>query len=103
MNAASSPNRLLYVTNPLTQPIRISGTPRVSLNAAFSRRANLSAVLVCLPETGNGTIVTRGWIDPENRNSEYVERADHAGPVLPPELRRCRRRTWSSRPAAGSG
>ena len=38
MNAASEDSRLLYVTNPLTSDVRISGTPKVSLNVAFSRR-----------------------------------------------------------------
>jgi predicted acyl esterase len=84
MNSATEDSRLLYVTNPLTQDVRISGTPRVSLNAAFNKRddgtpdplkANLTAILVSLPATGNGTILTRGWIDPENRNNEYVSEA----------------------------
>jgi hypothetical protein len=76
MNAASEDSRLLYVTNPLTAPVRISGTPRVSLNAAFSKsKANLTAILVSLPATGNGTILTRGWIDPENRNSDFTSEA----------------------------
>jgi predicted acyl esterase len=73
MNAASSPNRLIYQTAPLKSAIRISGTPKVSLNASFSKRANFSAALVSFPEgEGAGTIITRGWMDPENRNSEYV-------------------------------
>jgi predicted acyl esterase len=77
MNApAGEDSRLLYVTNPLTQATRISGTPRLSLSVAFDRpKANLSAILVSLPATGNGTILSRGWIDPENRNNEYVSEA----------------------------
>jgi hypothetical protein len=77
MNAASEDSRLLYVTNPLTTAVRISGTPRVRLNASFSAtKANITAILVSLPGgTGNGTILTRGWRDPENRNSEYVNEA----------------------------
>jgi len=73
MNAASSPNRLIYQTAPLKRPVRISGSPKVSLRMAFSKRANLSAALVSFPEgAGNGTIVTRGWMDPENRTSDYT-------------------------------
>jgi predicted acyl esterase len=73
MNAAGSPVRLLYQTNLLRSPVRISGTPRVSLSAAFSKaRANLSVFLVSLPETGAGTIITRGWLDPENRTSDWT-------------------------------
>ena len=61
MNAATSPNRLIYQTDSLKNAIRISGSPKVSLNAAFSKRANFSAALVSFPEgSGNGTIVTRG-------------------------------------------
>ena len=74
MNAAGGEDsRLLYVTNPLTAPVRISGTPRVTLDAAFSKtKANVTAILVSLPETGNGTILTRGWRDPENRTSDFT-------------------------------
>jgi predicted acyl esterase len=73
MNAASEDSRLLYQTNVLKQPVRISGTPRVSLTAAFDReKANLTAILVSLPETGDGTILTRGWIDPQNRSSDWT-------------------------------
>ena len=73
MNAASEDSRLLYQTPVLTQPVRISGTPRVTLNAAFSKtKANITAILVSLPETGAGTILTRGWRDPENRINDYT-------------------------------
>ena len=75
MNAATEDSRLLYVSNPLTSDVRISGTPKVSLNVAFSKdKANLTAVLVSLPATGTGggTIITRGWKDPQNRTSDYV-------------------------------
>ena len=76
MNAASEDSRLLYQTNVLTQPVRISGTPTVALNTSFSKpKANLTALLVSLPETGNGTILTRGWIDPENRTSDWTTEA----------------------------
>ena len=84
MNAASEDSRLLYVTNALTEPVRISGSPRVSLRASFSKpKANLTAVLVSLPESGNGTILTRGWIDPENRGSDWTTE-----PVAPGEFYR---------------
>ncbi|HWK28744.1 MAG TPA: CocE/NonD family hydrolase [Solirubrobacter sp.] len=72
-DAASSPNRLIYQTNPLTQDVRISGTPKVTLKVAFSKpKANLSAALISYPPSGAGTILTRGWVDPENRNSDFV-------------------------------
>jgi predicted acyl esterase len=79
MNAASEDSRLIYQTNVLTEPVRISGTPRVSLRASFSKaKANLTAILVSLPASGNGTILTRGWIDPENRASDFA-----SAPVRP--------------------
>ena len=80
MNAVTSPVRLVYQSPVLTQDVRISGTPTVSLSAAFSKpKANLSVYLVSLPADGSaGTILTRGWRDPENRNSDYV-----SDPVAP--------------------
>jgi predicted acyl esterase len=73
-NTASSNVRLIYQTPALTQPVRVSGTPTVSLEMAFSRsRANLTAALVSYPPTGEGTILTRGWIDPTNRNSDWAQ------------------------------
>ncbi|HET6549756.1 MAG TPA: CocE/NonD family hydrolase, partial [Solirubrobacter sp.] len=73
-DANYSPNRLIYQTNPLTEDVRISGTPTVSLRVAFSKpAANLSAALISYPADGDdGTILTRGWKDPQNRNSDYV-------------------------------
>ncbi|MFI5711385.1 Xaa-Pro dipeptidyl-peptidase [Kribbella sp. NPDC051620] len=73
-NAAASPERLIYQTGPLTQPVRISGTPTVSLKVAFSAsRANLSVALVSYAPNGTATILTRGWRDPANRDSDWVE------------------------------
>jgi predicted acyl esterase len=73
-NAASSTARLIYQTPALTQPVRISGTPTVSLSLAFSRsKANLTAALVSYPPSGAGTILTRGWIDPSNRNTDRAD------------------------------
>jgi predicted acyl esterase len=74
LDAPSSGNRLVYQSNPLTKDVRISGTPSVTLRMAFSKpKANLSAALISYPATGgSGTILTRGWLDPENRSSDYV-------------------------------
>jgi predicted acyl esterase len=70
LNAASSNVRLLYQTPALAQDVRISGTPWLSLWVSFSKpRANLTGILIDYPPTGNGTILSRGWLDPENRNS----------------------------------
>ena len=50
-------------------------------------KANLTAILVSLPASGNGTILTRGWIDPENRNSDWTTE-----PVTPGAFYRLRLR-----------
>src|SRR4051812_4023371 len=74
VDATSSPNRLVYQSQVLNQDVRISGTPTVTLKLAFSKpKANLSAALISYPASGGtGTILTRGWKDPENRTSDYV-------------------------------
>ncbi len=74
MNAATLPQRLIYQSPVLTQDVRLSGTPTVSMRAAFSKpRANLCVYLVSFPAAGGaGTILSRGWKDPTNRDSDYV-------------------------------
>jgi predicted acyl esterase len=85
-NAAASDARLVYQTPALTRAVRISGTPTVSLDIAFSRsRANLTAALVSYPASGPGTILTRGWIDPANRSSDWSD-----APVRPDKAYRIR-------------
>ena len=77
MNAASSPNRLVFKTPPLLRPIRISGTSTIQLMLAFSKpKANVTAHLISYPEgAGTATVISRGWIDPENRSSPAVTEA----------------------------
>jgi len=69
-------HRLLYLSQPLKKPLHLSGTPSVSITLASSRSAaNLSVWLVSLPwQEGKDTritdnIITRGWADPQNRES----------------------------------
>lgn len=69
---AQSPNRLLYATEPLTQPLHISGTPRITVRLAANKAAaNLSVWIVELPfDSANAfSVVTRGWADPQNAKS----------------------------------
>jgi X-Pro dipeptidyl-peptidase len=68
------PNRLVYRSPRLTRQVRISGTPRVSLRMSIDNRsaANLTAVLVDYGPAGSSqapVMVTRGWMDPQNRGS----------------------------------
>jgi X-Pro dipeptidyl-peptidase len=74
MNAPSSPHRLLFKTPTLLKPIRISGTPTIQLTMAFGKpKANLTAHLISYPAAGgNGTVISRGWIDPENQHDPAV-------------------------------
>ena len=75
--AARSAHRLLFATAPLTDSLRISGTPRVTLRVAADRpAANLTVWMVTLPfdsaRTGDASragVVTRGWADIQNHAS----------------------------------
>jgi X-Pro dipeptidyl-peptidase len=66
---AANPNRLAYLTPPLTQAARLSGTPGVDLRMSVDNRndANLTAVLVDYAPDNTPEMVTRGWLDPQNR------------------------------------
>ncbi|MDV6030319.1 MAG: Xaa-Pro dipeptidyl-peptidase [Phycisphaera sp. RhM] len=69
-------HRLIYTTPEFKEPVHLSGTPRITIKLASSKpAANLSVWLVSLP-WNNGknakitdNIITRGWADPQNRNS----------------------------------
>jgi X-Pro dipeptidyl-peptidase len=72
--AGSSPNRLIYATPELTEPVHLSGFSRVTLRLASSApAANLSVWLVQLPwfdgPIGTANLITRGWADPQNAAS----------------------------------
>src|SRR5690606_13130801 len=72
--AERSGHRLLSATPVLTVPVHISGTPRVTIRLASSKpAANLSVWLVALPWEGGlnitDDVITRGWADPQNRES----------------------------------
>jgi hypothetical protein len=53
--------------------------------ASSAPRANLTVALVDYPPTGNGAILTRGWLDPQNRTS-----AATTEPVTPGQSYRLR-------------
>ena len=68
--AATSPHRLVYRTEPLAAAVHVSGIPSVSLRLAFDAPAAIvSAMLVNYPASGPPFIVSRGWADPQNRES----------------------------------
>ena len=69
-----NPNRLVYLTAELPRDVHLSGTPVVALRASVDNRhaANLTAVLVDYGPFGSTQaphMVTRGWLDPQNRQS----------------------------------
>ncbi len=87
-NSAESQHRLIYATPELSEPVHISGVARVKLRMSSSKPAtNLSVWLVALPWTDvprgrqNFSVITRGWADPQNRNS--IERSE---PLVPGEF-----------------
>ncbi len=61
--------RLVYVTEPLEEAATLSGTPEVTLRASINNRsaANLTAYLVDYGPDGTQEVVTRGWMDVQNR------------------------------------
>ncbi len=68
----ANPNRLAYLTPELTQDVRISGRAEMRLRMAIENKsaANLTAYLVNYGPAGSTaapTVVTRGWLDPQNR------------------------------------
>jgi X-Pro dipeptidyl-peptidase len=68
--ALQSPHRLVYQSDPLMNPVHVSGVPAVSLRVSFSEPAAIvSAMLVDYRDDGSTAIVTRGWADPQNRQS----------------------------------
>jgi X-Pro dipeptidyl-peptidase len=79
---AASENRLVYLTGALSRDVRMSGTPWVTLRMSVDNRtaANLTAVLVDYGPDGSARMVTRGWLDPQNRNG-----ASRSDPVEPEE------------------
>lgn len=69
-----SPNRLIYATPILSEPVHLSGTATIKIRLATNRQAaNLSVWLVALPWTENANsttaLITRGWADPQNYKS----------------------------------
>jgi X-Pro dipeptidyl-peptidase len=69
-------HRLIYVTEPLQQPVHISGVPSVKIRLSSNKPAvNLSVWLVSLPWNAKSgapitdNIITRGWADPQNHES----------------------------------
>jgi len=65
-----SQHRLVYQSETVTEPVRMSGTPELSLKLSFSKpAANVSAGLIDYRADGSVFLITEGWTDPQNRKS----------------------------------
>ena len=96
-------DRLVYRTRSLRRDVRISGTPEVSLRMSIDNRnaANLTAVLVDYGAAGSAdapVMVTRGWLDPQNRHSIEPQPARCARTGCTASTGTCSRTTTCSRP-----
>ena len=79
--AESSPHRLSYLTAPTAEASRVSGTVVADLGLSFDHpAANVTAALLDVAPDGTTSVVTRGWADPQNRES-----LDQTTPVTPGE------------------
>ena len=72
--AGESKGRLLVASPELSAPVHLSGHYEMKIRVASNKpAANLSVWLVSLPfeegATINDNIISRGWADPQNRNS----------------------------------
>jgi X-Pro dipeptidyl-peptidase len=77
----SDPNRLAYLSPALTEDVRLSGIPEVKIEASIDRPvANLTALLVDYSGT-SPQIVSRGWMDAQNRHSVEQSEAIVPGEV----------------------
>ena len=82
-----SDHRLIYTTPKLKSGLHLSGVPRIKLKVACDRpTACLTVWLVSLPWTGSERItddvINRGWADPANAESIWMEK-----PMVPGEFR----------------
>jgi len=74
---------LTYATAPLTQDIRIAGSPKLdAVVRVDSERAQLAPVLLDVDESGSAAVITRGFMD-----LRYREGLDHRAPIKDEELR----------------
>ncbi len=83
--AEESPNRLIFLSPMLKEPLHLSGISTLKIRLASSKpAANLSVWMVSLPWNTEqrapitDNIITRGWADPQNHSS-----LTHGEPLVP--------------------
>jgi X-Pro dipeptidyl-peptidase len=62
-------HRLVYRTEQLATPLRVSGTPSAQLGVSIDAPAAMLSVAVVDYGPEETEIINRGWMDPQNRNS----------------------------------
>ncbi|MFD0970547.1 Xaa-Pro dipeptidyl-peptidase [Plantactinospora endophytica] len=92
---SANPHRLVYTSPALARDVRISGRPELRVRLSVDNRtaANLTGYLVDYGPAGATdapVVVTRGWLDPQNRTSEA-----HGQPVRPGRMNDYR---WTMEP-----
>lgn len=76
VESSTSPNRLLYSSAPLASELRLSGTATATLGIALNRPAgNITMAIVDRDPTGETTIISRAWTDPQNRTDNRTTEA----------------------------
>lgn len=76
LDSVNAKHRLLFVTSPLKQELRLSGIPRISLSVSSNKpAANLSVYLVAINTDSSKKapyvlkLINRTWADPQNHLS----------------------------------
>jgi X-Pro dipeptidyl-peptidase len=65
----SNTDRLTYLSPVLTEEVRISGTPEITIEASIDRPVTNLTVLLVDYDGENPEVITRGWMDPQNLES----------------------------------
>jgi len=65
----SNTDRLTYLSPVLTEEVRISGTPEITIEASIDRPVTNLTVLLVDFDGESPEIITRGWMDPQNLES----------------------------------
>ncbi len=74
----SNSDRLTYLSPVLTEKVRISGTPEITMEASIDRPVTNLTVLLVDYDGESPKIITRGWMDPQN-----LESSSESVPLIP--------------------
>jgi len=74
----SNSDRLTYLSPVLTEEVRISGTPEITIEASIDRPVTNLTVLLVDYDGESPKVITRGWMDPQN-----LESSSESVPLIP--------------------